>query len=713
MPAKSKQKKKLGGGRKEGAARVVAESAGVQSRLLFGVTPAVIALVTIVVFLPTLRNGFVNWDDETYLLENLHYRGLGWRQIHWMFTTCYLSTCMPLTSMTYGLDYVFWGMNPVGYHLSSLLIHTANVVLFYFVSLRLLRLATSSAAGSRRLPIQLAAGFSALLFSLHPLQVEVVAWTLGREMAVAGFFFFLTLLCYLKAAEKESMGASRWRWMCAAWLFYMMSLLGKEIAMTLPFALIVLDVYPLRRLGNGRGKWFGSQVHSVWWEKVPFLLLAVAAGLRAVLGKQGTGAVYPIESYGLLPRLAQVLYSLAFYPWKILIPTGLSPLYPFRPFTELWNLPLLVSAVFVFSLTAALFFIRRRWPAGLAAWVFYAVLLAPLSGIVAFGPHLVADRFAYLPCAGLAVLAGAGLFYCSRLRASSRIGVRTLVFTHSLAVLLVTGLGVLSWHQTQIWHDSERLWRHALAIDEKSSFAHNNLGLILARRDALQEAINHFRRAVQIDPAFVEAHTNLGNFLALQGSRQEAIAHLRQALKIDPAFANAHNTLGNILADGGELDDAIEHFRKALQTDPQLAMVHYNLGRTLARRGDIELAVTHYRAALKITPADPDIHNNLGLLLASQGKLDEATTQFREALRLNPGYAKAYFNLGKVFSQQDRLDQAVDYFQQALRIQPAVAEIHENLARVFARQGKKSEAVKEYEEALRLIELRRKPGSAG
>jgi len=147
MPAKSKQKKKLGGGRKEGAARVVAESAGVQSRLLFGVTPAVIALVTIVVFLPTLRNGFVNWDDETYLLENLHYRGLGWEQIHWMFTTCYLSTCMPLTSMTYGLDYVFWGMNPIGYHLSSLLIHTANVVLFYFVSLRLLRLITSSSAG--------------------------------------------------------------------------------------------------------------------------------------------------------------------------------------------------------------------------------------------------------------------------------------------------------------------------------------------------------------------------------------------------------------------------------------------------------------------------------------------------------------------------------------------------------------------------------------
>src|SRR5437773_7573919 len=188
-------------------------------------------------------------------------------------------------------------------------------------------------------------------------------------MAVAGFFFFLTLLCYLKAAEKESMGASRWRWMCAAWLFYMMSLLGKEVAMTLPFALIVLEVYALGRLGNGRGEWFGSPVHSVWWTKVPFLLLAVAAGLRAVLGKQGTGAVYPIESYGLLPRLAQVLYSLAFYPWKTLIPTGLSPLYPFRPFSGLWNLPLLVIAVFVFSLCSSFLIIIRRWLVGIIDWI--------------------------------------------------------------------------------------------------------------------------------------------------------------------------------------------------------------------------------------------------------------------------------------------------------------------------------------------------------
>jgi tetratricopeptide (TPR) repeat protein len=672
--------------------------------------PVLIFIITMVAYIPTLQNGFVNWDDDSFLVANPNYRGLGWKQLHWMFTTCYLSSCMPLTWMTYSLDYVFWGMNPFGYHLSSSLIHAANAVLFYFVSLRLLRLSVSSSNVSWQLPIRLAAGFAALFFALHPLQVEVVAWAIGREMAVAGFFFFLTLLCYLKAFENESKGAPHWRWMGAAWLFYAMSLLGKEVAMTLPFALLVMDVYPLRRLGGERGRWFGPQVRRLWWEKVPFLLLTVGAGVRAVLGKEGTGAVYPLAGYGLLPRVAQVLYSLGFYPRKTLLPLDLSPLYPLHGFTGIWELQWLLSGVLVLLLSAGFFFAGRRWPGGLAAWVFYAVLLMPVSGIVTFGPQLAADRFSYLPSLGWAVLLGAGLFYCWQLWVNKHVGLRTLVLTQSLAALLLVGLGVLTWQQTQIWHNSERLWKHALAIDQRSSFAHNNLGLALEERGAFAEAIEEFRKAVEIDPAFVEAHTNLGNFLARRGSPEEAVSHLRQALAIDPTFASAQNTLGNILADRGESDKAIEHFRKALQTNPKSALTYYNLGRILAERGDLEEAIEAYRKAIEINSLDPDAHNNLGLLLARRGNLDQAIEQFREALRVNPRYAKAYFNLGKVFVQQDRFEDAVQNFQHALRIEPAIVEIHENLARTFARQGKKQEAVRHYEEALRLSKVRSNDG---
>jgi tetratricopeptide (TPR) repeat protein len=619
---------------------------------------------------------------------------------------------MPLNWVTYGLDYVLWGMNPRGYHFTSLLVHVANGVLFYFLSLRLLRLGFGTILSN--LPIRLAAGFSALFFSLHPLQVEVVAWAIGREIAIAGFFFILTLICYLRAAENESSGLSRRGWMIGAWGLYALSLLGKEMALTLPFALLVLDIYPLRRLGGGHGRWFGPQVRQVWWEKIPFLLLALAAGVRATLEKQQAGSIYPIADYGLLPRGAQVLYSVAFYPWKTLMPVGLSPLYPLHPFTGLWSLPVVLSIGVVFVLSVSFFIARRRWPAGLAAWLFYVLLLAPVSGILAFGPYRAADRFSYLPSLGWAVLAGAALFYFWQLWAGGRIGRRTWFLAPSFSVLLLIALAALTWGQTQIWHDSERLWRHALAVDERSSIAHNNLGLVLAERGSLEEAIDEFRRAVEIDPLFVEGQTNLGNFLAQRGSTEEAISHLRKALAIDPAFANAHNTLGNILTDRGESDRAIEHFRQALQTNPKSAMTYYNLGRALAKRGDLTEATESYRKAAELNPSDPDVYNNLGLVLQSQGRLPEAAEQFHNALRIDPKYVKAYFNLGKTFAGQGKFDEAVENFRRAVRIQPGSAEIHEQLARALAQEGKKEEALQHYQEALRLVKARQggaRPGN--
>jgi tetratricopeptide (TPR) repeat protein len=705
IKAKSRQKTKLDRSAKTRTALASAAITVARPQIFSRLLPACIAVITFVVFLPSLQNGFVNWDDYSHLVENPYYRGLGWKQLRWMFTTCLQGSCMPLNWVTYGLDYLLWGMNPSGYHFTSLLIHTANAVLFYFLSLRLLRLGLGTKSANP--PIQLAASFSALFFSLHPLQVEVVAWAIGREIAIAGFFFILTLLCYLRAAEKESAGLSRWRWMGGAWILYAASLLGKEAALTLPFALLVLDIYPLRRLGGGPGRWFGLQVHRVWLEKIPFLILALAAGVRGTLEKQQAGSIYPVTDYGVLPRLAQILHSLAFYPWKTLVPFGLSPLYPLHPFTGFWNLPFVMSGAFVLVLTVVLFVARRRWPAGLATWVFYMMLLIPVSGVVPFGPYAVADRFGYLPGMGWALLAGGGFFYCLKAWDSGRMGLRKFILTQSLAVLVLVVIGSLTWRQIQVWQNSETLWTHALALDEKSSFAHNNLALVLAERGAVGEAIDHFRRAVQIDPMFVEAQTNLGNFLALQGLRQEAIDHLRQALEIDPMFANAHNTLGNILTDSGELDKAIEHFHKALQANPKSAMTYYNLGRALGKRGDLEAAIEAYREALAINPRDPDAHNNLGLVLQSQGRLQEAVEQFHNALRVEPRYAKAYYNLGKLFAGKGDFSGAVENFRQALQIEPGSAEIHEQLALALERQGKKEEAVQHFREAVRLVRSRR------
>ncbi len=612
---------------------------------------------------------------------------------------------MPLNYVTYGLDYTLWGMNPLGYHLSSSLIHSVNAVVFYFLSLRLLRLAV--APSLPQVPYRSAAAVATLLFSLHPLRVEAVAWVLGREIAIAGFFFFLTLICYLKAAEKESIGESRWGWMSAAWIFYALSLLGKEAALTLPFALFVLDFYPLKRFPGAWREWRGTKGRRLWWEKLPFVLIALAAAIKAVLAKGQSGTIYTWENYGLLPRLAQVLYSFVFYPWKTLAPIDLSPLYPLRPFGGAWSGLFLATGGIVLLLTAGFFFLRRRWPVELAAWLFYAILLLPVSGIVAFGPYVAADRFSYIPCALWAIVPGTALLWAWKLKRSDRIGARTLAVAELFTAGVVVALGALTWQQSQVWKDSERLWRHALSIDDESSFAHNNLGLALADRGALRQAVNEFRRAVQIDPAFVEAHTNLGNFLAQMGSREQALAHLRQALQIDPMFANAYNTLGNILVSSGELEEALQQFRKAIDINPDAAIFHYNLARTLAKKGDVQGAISHYRRALQTDPEDCDVRNNLGLLLSSQGKVDDAMEQFRHAIRVNSNYAKAYFNLGKIYDEQHRFDEAVENFERALKLEPAVAEIHKNLGLVLAKQGKNEQAAAHLAEALRIARSQR------
>jgi protein O-mannosyl-transferase len=665
--------------------------------------PFLIFLLTFAAFFPVLQNRFVNWDDAANLLENPHYRGLGWEQIRWMFTTFYMSVYRPLTWIPLGFDYVVWGMDPFGYHLTSLLFHCANALLLYQIALRLLSLAMPATAASRS-PLCLAAGFAALCFSLHPLRVEPVAWGSGSSDLVVAFFSLLTILCYLRAARPSEDGSRRWLWMGVTWFTFGMSLLSKGSAVPLPLALLVLDVYPLKRLKPDPRTWFGPQSRQVLWEKIPFLLIAVPFAIVAVLAKQSTGAVAPTANITLLARSMQSFYGLAFYLWKTVVPLALSPLYPRPIHFDPWAWPFVLSGVVVLVITISLIVASRWWPAGLAAWAYYVVILLPLVGVITYGPQIVADRYSYFACLSWAILAGSAMLYLWRLWAARKLSAPVFVLLNGLAGLVLVVLAIITWKQTQIWHDSERLWKYALSLDDESSFAHNNLGLALAERGALDEAIQEFRRAVEVDPAFVEAYTNLGNFLAQQGSRAEAIVHLRRALVIEPTFVNAHNTLGNILADTGALDEAIQHFRKALQTNPQSAMTHYNLGRALAKRGDAEEAIAQYRQALEIDPKDIDARNNLGLLFLSRGNTDPAIEQFREALRLNPDYAKAYFNLGKAYAQQDRLDEAAGNFRRALQIQPGVAEIHENLARTLARQGKRAEALQEYQEALRLLQ---------
>ncbi len=491
----------------------------------FWLVPALIALVTFAAFLPVLQNQFVDWDDQRNFLDNHHYRGLGWTHLRWMWTT-HLGHYIPLTWMTLGLDYLLWGMNPVGYHLTNLLLHAANAVVFFFVVRRLLTRALSSPS-ERGHALALSAGFASLVFAIHPLRVESVAWATERRDVLSGLFYLLTILMYLRAREREERGRG-WYWLSVA--VFVLALLSKSMVVNLPIVLLILDVYPLRRLGGAVG-WWSAPARRVYVEKIPFVLLAAVASAVALMAQLSHDTMVSVVQLSGLGRLAVSMYGLSFYLWKTVAPVNLSPLYELPPTVNPWAPPFLLSYGLVLAITAIVLAFRRRVPGLPAAWVAYIVVLLPVLGIFQSGPQIAADRYTYLAGLGWAILAGAGLLSCWRSSRRSKTGTPATWLLTGIALCVVVGLGVLTWSQAKVWRDSERLWAHTLAIDPDSPLAQNNFGYELYRQGKLAEAIEHYRQALQIKPDYALTHTNLGLALIRQGKLAEAFEHLQQAGK--------------------------------------------------------------------------------------------------------------------------------------------------------------------------------------
>jgi protein O-mannosyl-transferase len=531
-----------------------------------------LVLATVAVFSAALSNDFVDWDDIENLVNNPHYRGLAWPQLRWMWSSARLGHYIPVTWMTLGLDYLLWEMDPSGYHLTNILLHAASAAVLYLVALRLLGAALPGLGATSR---RIGSVFAALLFAIHPLRVESVAWVTERRDVLFGLFYLLAVLAYLRYCERNAAGDGRGRW--AYWGSVAccgLALLSKSMAVSLPVILVLLDVYPLRRLGGGIRAWLAPRGRAVLIEKIPFVLLAAGAALVALTVLGTSGGLSPLAKVGLRGRIAVSLYALAFYLWKMLVPLDLSPLYELPLRFNPMGPAFLVSGLTVLAVTALAVIQRRQWPALAAVWAAYVVILLPVLGIAHNGPQLAADRYTYLASLGWCVLAGAGLALGWQRRHTLR-----LVVT-GLAVAVVASLGGLTWNQVHVWRDTDTLWSHALAVSP-SARAYMNVGLMLGRQGRLPEAVDHVREALRINPAFPEAYNAMGMVLAEQGRTKEAAEYLQLALRINPKLADAHNNLGLALADQDRLPDAITHFETALRLNPDLGDARRNLERAL------------------------------------------------------------------------------------------------------------------------------------
>src|SRR5882724_483418 len=458
-------------------------------RWVYWLVPVLVALVTFAAFLPALQNQFVNFDDDKNFLDNPYYRGLAWSHLRWMWTT-HRGHYIPLTWMTLGLDYLLWGLNPVGYHLMSLLLHAANAVVFFFVVRRILTRALPSLS-ERGHALAVSSGVAALVFAIHPLRVESVAWVTERRGVLSGLFYLVAILLYLRACERGARGRG-WYWLSVA--VFGCALLSKSMVVNLPIVLLILDVYPLRRLGGAVG-WWSEPARRVYVEKIPFVLLATAASAVALMAQLSHNTMVSVVQLSAQGRHALSVYGLSFYLWKTVAPVNLSPLYELPPTVNPWAPPFLLSYGLVVAITALVLALRRPLPGLLAAWVAYVVVLLPVLGIFQSGPQITADRYTYLAGLGWAILAGAGLLSCWRSSRRSKTGTPANWLLAGIALCVVVGLGVLTWNQAQVWHDSEKLWSHAVAIDPGSAVGQYSRGLVLAQQGKLTEAMEHYQTA--------------------------------------------------------------------------------------------------------------------------------------------------------------------------------------------------------------------------
>jgi protein O-mannosyl-transferase len=620
-------------------------------RQLGVVLPVFVFLSACAAFLPTLSNGFVSLDDPANLLNNLNVRGLARDNIRWAFTTSHNGAYQPFGWILFSAQYAAWGLKPVGYHAVSLILHGINAVLFYCVALRLLSLALPGTPRDPASALPFSAMLAAVLFAVHPLRTEVVAWVSAQAYLPVATFFLLTVLAYLKACRPDASRSQRTLWLLASAMAYLGSLLFKGLAAPLVVVLLILDVYPLRRLGPARPQ--GQLLPSAWAvlaEKTPFLLLGLCSAVMSLQSKKQ--AVAQPFSYSLSYRLVQAAWSAVFYLRKTLWPTGLSPWYQFSETARVWTTEVAVSLILFAAFTVLALVIRKRWPAGTALWACYLAILLPLSHLVRPRRLAATDRYTYLSCLGWALLVGAGLMIIGRAHRSGRLGRRAFLLTNAAAAAVCLALGALSWHQSGFWRDSLTLWTRAVEIAPEIPGPRSNLGEALRRGGHLDAAQAHLEAAIRLDPNDPVPRINLATTLLDRSRPEQAIDLLMTVSRTHPDQPDAQANLGAAHLTLGHVDEAAHCFRRAVALRPSEPSFHYNLAMALLNAHQYEEAISECRAALRVVPDMAIAHNLWGLALLGKGDAEGAVNHLRHALGIDPNCAGARANLQRILAAQ-------------------------------------------------------------
>jgi len=609
--------------------------------------PAIVVVVTLVAFFPSLRGDFLHWDDDKNFIENPAYRGLALENLKWMFTTFHMGHYHPLTWMTLGADYVVWGMNPLGYHLTALLLHAAVAVLLYGVLLALLGLAGRP---DSRIP----AAVGALFAAIHPLRVESVAWITERRDVLCGVFTLLSVLFYLKRVEEERQGRTRNLWLILSLAAFGASLLSKALSIALPAVLLILDLYPLRRFAPG------SRAR-ILLEKLPYALLSCADAVIMIFAMKGIDAVRSSTSYNLIERIVQSAYGLCFYVVKTAWPSGLAPLYPVDPKMNPLALPYLAAMAATVAIVVLLVLRRKSWPWAAAAGAAYAILVSPVLGLVVTGRQIAADRYTYLALLPASALLAGGLCRLDGRRA------RFATLASAAALLF---LGALTFRQSGFWRDSITLWTREIDLEPSCALAWQNRGCAHLARGNLSSALADLSRSLALDPQPTSAWHDRGTVRSMLGDHEGAIEDFTHAIQLDPGLGPTFAARAVSRMRLGRLDPALADSEEAVRLDPKIAVTFASRGQVRFARRDYRGAVEDYTRAIQAAPTSPEMHGNRGLAHSEMGDYRQAVRDFTRSLELRPSHVDTRVRRAIAYTFLNDPRAALADYDEVLRARP-------------------------------------------
>lgn len=549
---------------------------------------------------------FVNYDDDVYVYNNLHVqRGLTLDSFKWALTAVVSGNWMPVTIFCHLLDVQLFGLRSGMHHLTNVVIHTLSALLLFTLLQRATRAMWQSA-------------FVAFVFAVHPLHAESVAWVAERKDVLSGFFFFLTLYCYILYVERPHVG----RYLLVLGVFCV-GLMSKPMLVTLPFVLLIFDYWPLVRLREPR----------IVWEKVPLFALSAAASAVTYFVQRASGAVHAVAPSG---RVENALISYVTYIEQSFWPTRLAVFYPYPHSIATWRA--VAAGGVLLAVSGCAIGMRRTRPYLLAGWLWYLGMLVPVIGLVQVGLQSHADRYTYLPLVGLSIMVAWGAAEVVERWAKEFPGLRSAAA--AVAVLFCAVCAAMAWNQVGHWRNAETLFQHAIDVTRDNWVAEGALGDHLMKVPGRRsDAVEHLEAALRLKPDYPLASTNLGVCLAEAGLCEAAIPRFEAALRVDPNLAEASNDLGSCLMGSGQYTTAISYFKAALRSDPDYVNAHLNLGRTLAALpGHSQEAIAQFEAVVRLRPDNEVAHHNLGVLLAGLGRTEQALAHFEAAqqIRFDP-----------------------------------------------------------------------------